>query len=151
MATMRIIYVDGSCNNNGFFPNKGGFGAVILDENENLLDTYYETEENTTNNRQELKAILYAFENYGVKQGDIPIVYSDSNYCVQTFNNWMFNWVKKGWLKSNNQPPENLDLIKKYYNLYQEGYRIDLRKIKGHVGHQWNELADKIATGKEKK
>lgn len=48
---MRIIYVDGSCNNNGFFPNKGGFGAVILDENENLLNTYYETEENTTNNR----------------------------------------------------------------------------------------------------
>ena len=151
MATMRIIYVDGSCNNNGIFPNKGGFGVVILDENENLLNTYYETEENTTNNRQELKAILYAFENYGVKQGDIPIVYSDSNYCVQTFNNWMFNWAKKGWLKSNNQSPENLDLIQKYYNLYQEGYRIELRKIKGHVGHPWNELADKIATGKEKK
>ena len=34
---MRIIYVDGSCNNNGFFPNKGGFGAVILDENENFV------------------------------------------------------------------------------------------------------------------
>ena len=28
------------------------------------------------------------------------------------------------------------------------GYRIDLRKIKGHAGHQWNELADKLATGK---
>ena len=40
----------------------------------------------------ELKAILYAFLNYGVNintnefTNNIPIVYSDSNYCVQTLN-----------------------------------------------------------------
>ena len=35
-----------------------------------------------------------------------------------------------------------------YYDFYNKGYRIDLRKIKGHVGHKYNELADKLATGK---
>ena len=101
----------------------------------------------------EIKAILYTFLNYGININkeefinDIPIVYSDSNYCVQTFNEWMFNWARKGWIKSDKQVPENLDLIQAYYDWYKEGYRIDLRKIKGHAGHEWNELADQLATG----
>jgi ribonuclease HI len=62
----------------------------------------------------------------------------------------MFGWKKRGWLKSNNQVPENLDIIQAYYEWYEKGFRIDLRKIKGHAGHEWNELADKLATGKVK-
>ena len=101
----------------------------------------------------ELKAILYAFLNHWVKEenywnNNIPIVYSDSNYCVQTFNDWMFNWERKGWIKSDKKVPENLDLIQAYSDWYQKGYRIDLRKVKGHSGHRWNEMADGLATGK---
>ena len=101
----------------------------------------------------EIKAILYSFLNYGVNINnsflvDIPIVYSDSNYCVQVFNNWMFNWEKNGWIKSDKKIPENLDLIKAYFDWYQKGYRIDLRKVKGHSTNKWNNLADLLATGK---
>ena len=152
------IYTDGSCTGNGKEINEGGFGVVIIDENENLLYTYKKRNKNTTNNREELRAILYSFLNYGVKIDNkrtgpnniyIPVVYSDSAYCVNTFNSWMFNWAKKGWIKSDNKTPENLDLIQAYYNWYQKGYRIELRKIKGHAGHKWNELADQLATSKE--
>ena len=41
----------------------------------------------------------------------------------------------------------NLDLIKDYYETEKE-VKIDLRKISGHDGHLWNELADGLATGK---
>lgn len=77
-----------------------------------------------------------------------PIVYSDSAYCVNTFNTWMFSWVNSGWYKANKQQPENLDLIQAYYELWLKGHRIDLRKVKGHAGNKWNELADQLATGK---
>lgn len=144
-----IIYTDGSAHPN---PGPGGFGVVALDNSENLLYTYSKQCAGTTNNREELKAILYAFLNHGVKINDwnidVPIVYSDSNYCVQTFNEWMFGWANKGWIKSDKKIPENLDLIQAYYNWYQKGYRIDLRKVKGHSGQKWNELADGLATGK---
>ena len=150
-----IIYVDGSCRGNGKTENMGGYGVVILDDNENLIEAYADYEENTTNNRQELHAILFAMINYGVKtneddwnQVSIPVVYSDSNYCVQTFNEWMFNWARNGWIKSDKKVPENLDLIKIYYEYYQKGYRIDLKKVKGHAGNMWNDLADNLATGK---
>ena len=144
-----IIYTDGSSHPN---PGPGGFGVVVLDNNENLVYTYSKQCADTTNNREELKAILYAFLNHGVKLDDwnmdVPIVYSDSNYCVQTFNDWMFNWARNGWIKSDKKTPENLDLIQAYYEWYQKGYRIDLRKVKGHAGHKWNEMADGLATGK---
>jgi ribonuclease HI len=60
----------------------------------------------------------------------------------------MFNWAKNNWIKSDKKIPENLEIIKEYYNYYNKGYRIDLRKIKGHAGNRYNELADQLATGK---
>ena len=147
-----IIYTDGSAHPN---PGPGGFGVVVLDNNENLLYTYSkQCASPVTNNEMELKAILYTFLNYGININDwninVPIVYSDSNYCVQTFNDWMFKWANNNWIKSDKKVPENLELIQTYYNWYQKGYRIDLRKIKGHNGHLGNELADKLATGEIK-
>ena len=148
-----IIYTDGSAHPN---PGPGGFGVIVLDNDEKIQYIYNKQfeKEKVTNNQMELKAILYAFLNYGVNintnefTNNIPIVYSDSNYCVQTFNSWMFSWANNGWIKSDKKIPENLDLIKAYYNWYQKGYRIDLRKVKGHNGVKWNELADLLATGK---
>ena len=148
-----IIYTDGSAHPN---PGPGGFGVIVLDNDEKIQYIYNKQfeKEKVTNNQMELKAILYAFLNYGVNintnefTNNIPIVYSDSNYCVQTFNSWMFSWANNGWVKSDKKTPENLDLIKAYYDWYQKGYRIDLRKVKGHNGIKWNELADLLATGK---
>jgi len=60
----------------------------------------------------------------------------------------MFNWAQKGWIKSDKKTPENLEIIQAYYNWYQRGKRIELRKIAGHQGNYWNEIADKLATGK---
>ena len=149
-----VIYTDGSCVGNGKAVNSGGYGVIVLDNDEKLLYNYSKRSKNTTNNREEIKAILYSFLNYGVNinnkdfNNNIPIVYSDSSYCVNTFNNWMFNWARNDWIKSDKKIPENLDLIQAFYDWYQKGYRIDLKKVKGHSNNKWNELADKLATGK---
>lgn len=144
------FYTDGSCVNNGKAGASGGYGVVGVDNEGRVQFVRARSETGTTNNRQELKAILYVMLNYGVKcdeWGQPPIVYSDSAYCVNTFNEWMFSWARNGWVKSDKKIPENLDLIQAYYDWYKEGYRIDLRKIKGHAGYTWNELADQLATG----
>ena len=146
------IYVDGSAHPN---PGPGGFGVVVCDMDDNILTTYAHQEDNTTNNAQEMKAILYAIINYGIKQEcsgfeTIPTVYSDSSYAINTFTNWMFSWECNGWVKSDGQIPENLELVKAYYELYHLGYRINLQKVKGHIGIKGNELADKLAKGEIK-
>lgn len=147
---MNILFTDGACSKN---PGPGGFGVVVLDENEQLITTHSEYCDQTTNNREELKAILWAFLKYGVSAATgitPPIVYSDSAYCVNTLTLWMFAWEKRGWLKSDNQTPENLDLIKPFFEYWNKGYRINLQKVKGHNGNKWNEYADGLATGKIK-
>ena len=141
-----IIYTDGSAHPN---PGPGGFGVVVCDDNNNIITTYSKQTNHTTNNREEIKAILWSLLTYG-KSNEEVIVYSDSNYCVQTFTSWMFGWARNGWVKSDKKIPENLDLIQAYYNALNEGYKINLKKVKGHAGNKYNELADGLATGKVK-
>ena len=154
MRKIIYIYTDGSAGPTN--PGPGGFGVVVVNKQNEIIKVYSEKEDNTTNNRMEMKAILYAYHNYGVDITDgsffheVPIVYSDSSYCVNTFTNWIFGWREKGWKKANNQTPENMDLLQEFIELYDSGLRIDLKKIKGHAGHEYNELADKLASGKIK-
>lgn len=147
-----IWYVDGACSKNGSIESSGGYGVIGV-ENDTPIYAYSHFVEGTTNNKEELKAILWTIINHGVNINEedwivVPVVYSDSAYAVNTLNDWMFKWAKNNWTKSDKKTPENLELIQAYYNLYQQGYRIDLRKIKGHSGQKWNEVADKLATGK---
>lgn len=142
---MITIYTDGSAHPN---PGPGGYGVVVV--NNGLLEHVYQKQtDNTTNNREEIKAILYSLIKYG-KNKNTPIVYSDSAYCINIFTNWMFGWERNGWIKSDGKTPENLDLIQAFYDLYQQGYRINLQKVKGHAGNYYNELADDLATGRIK-
>lgn len=144
-----IIYTDGACSANGSKNATGGFGVLVLDDTGNFIDCHQEFSKGTTNNREEIKAILWAFLKYGTLGiWTPPIVYSDSAYCVNTFTIWMNAWERNGWLKSDNTEPLNLDLIKSFYNYQKRGYKIDLRKIKGHAGIKENEIVDGLATGK---
>lgn len=145
-----IIYTDGSSKGN---PGPGGYGVVVVDDNDQLLDCYSHQEPHTTNNRQELKAIIYAMLKYGVPRKKIefgeplPVVYSDSAYAIGTLTEWAFNWKMFGWKKNDFTEPKNIDLVQGYFEWYDKDYRIDLKKVKGHSGILWNEVADKLATG----
>ena len=142
------IYTDGSCRYN---PGPGGFGVIVLNDYDEVVDYHAEQSEETTNNREELKAILWAFLKYGVPADagvpNFPTVYSDSAYCINTFTNWMFSWAKNGWIKSDKKVPENLDLIQMFYHRWNQGYRINFQKVKGHSGEKWNEMVDRLAKG----
>ena len=137
------IYTDGSCLGN---PGPGGFGVIVVD-NDVVIDAYSDREPRTKDNREEVKGIICALEHYGAKEGDffVPIVYSDSSYCVNSFNSWINSWKANGWVRAGGKKLENLDLIK-IYDMLRQDYKIDLRKIKGHDGELYNELADALAT-----
>ena len=144
-----IIYTDGACSRN---PGPGNWGLVAVDS---------ETDEVvaagtggrikwTTNNEMELKAILVALKEYGVDQDEFqyPVVYTDSNYAFKTLTEWYQGWKRNGWKRPKNQLIANLELIQEYDALWESGKRIELRWVRGHNGNRWNEIADKLATGK---
>lgn len=135
------VYVDGSAHPN---PGPGGFGVVVVDDSEEYVyNIYSKSCDNTTNNREELKAILWAAYHCSSLIGNrLNTVYSDSAYAINTLNNWMYNWESRGWLKGDGGVPENLDLIKAYFDWEEKGHFIKLEKVRGHNGVYYNELAD---------
>lgn len=144
---MRVYYTDGSATGNGTENSVGGFGIVEVDENNNILWEYQENNlKYETNNSMELTAILYALNHIEIEETSFikPIIYSDSAYCVNLINNWMYSWERNGWKRPKNQEVKNLDLIKQIFELAN---LAEIRKVKGHSDNKWNEYADKLATG----
>lgn len=109
----------------------------------------------TTNNRMELTAILLALRNIEQKQDFLQTtytIYSDSAYCVNLCNTWMYSWERMGWQRMKHKPVENLDLVREIYSLITKLKGIvTIEKVAGHQGVYWNEQADKMAVKAKEK
>lgn len=145
---MKNIYTDGSCSKN---PGAGAFSIIIF--NNNIVSYVYREDcEQTTNNREELKAIIKAIEYSKENLEESFIIYTDSAYAERSINDWMYRWYYNDWKNSKNQTVENLDLIKILYNHCNiEFPNFSIEKVKGHNGCIGNELADAAATKNIKK
>lgn len=147
---MIEIYTDGSCLKN---PGLGGYGIVIK-ENKKIIFIYQERSDGeTTNNRMELSAILKALElTQKWFKNEQCVIYSDSSYCVRSFNEWLSKWAISNWKNSKEQIVENLDLMQELYKYHQIDFpNFCIKKIPGHCGIIENEIADALATDNKKK
>lgn len=146
-----IIYTDGSCKGNGTMQSYGGFGVVVVNDNNTILTCYKSQRKNTTNNKEELLALLVGFKIAEQDKKNIYHIYSDSQYAIRCYSEWSDIWSKNGWIKSNKSPILNLEIIKMGYNIYKNTDNICLHYVKGHNNILYNELADSLATNNYKK
>jgi ribonuclease HI len=133
------LFTDGSCDNN---PGPGGWGFVWVD-NDAVIEERHGEAPDTTNNRMELQALIEGYKTIP-EDADVTI-YSDSQLCVNTVNQWAAGWRKRGW-KRKTGPIKNLELVKELYALAGRHPRVKLEWIRAHVGSKWNEYADALAT-----
>lgn len=145
---IKVFFTDGSCRKN---PGPGGYGIIhtITKETgiELVLGITNQTEEETTNNREEIKAILNVFEIAANDPDNEYIIYSDSAYCVNMINSWIWTWAKNNWKNSKKVIVENYDLVKELYSyLNKDFFNCQVKKCNGHAGIIENELADALAT-----
>ena len=138
------IYTDGACSGN---PGIGGYCAILMcDGVEKVVSGY---EENTTNNRMELRAVIEGLK--CLKFKCIVNVYSDSQYIVDAFNlKWINSWQENGWRNSNKKDVKNLDLWQELLN-YVNKHQVAFIKVKGHSDNEYNNRCDKIAVEEYKK
>jgi ribonuclease HI len=131
------IFTDGACRGN---PGPGGWGALLRFGGEEK--TLFGGEQDTTNNRMELTAVIEALR--ALKRPCDVTLTSDSTYVLKGIQEWMPNWKKRGWKTASKKPVKNVDLWKKLDVLIVE-HKIDWQWVKGHSGHPENELADQLA------
>lgn len=143
-------YCDGACSGN---PGPGGWAAVRLTTKEEgtYINYKFDHVEDTTNNRMELTAILYVLNQIERNIDSFYLIYSDSAYVVNICQDWIWKWAENDWRRSRNKPIENLDLIKKIYNLLKGNNRVKIEKVNGHAGVLGNELADALAANNKAK
>ena len=133
------IYTDGACSGN---PGPGGWGAVIIDQDDKQKNISG-SEKNTTNNRMELLAAIMSLKK--IKTNSEVVIFTDSTYVKNGITEWMKNWKKSGWKNSSKKPVKNKDLWEKLDKLCDSN-RVSWKWVKGHSTNEFNNLADELAT-----
>ena len=136
MKTVNI-YTDGACRGN---PGDGGWGVLI--KYENTSKEIYGGEKNTTNNKMELMAAIEGLK--ALNESCKVNLTTDSKYVMQGITSWIDNWKKNNWKSSTKKDVKNKDLwllLDKYVSMHE----IKWFWVKGHSGHEGNEIADMLA------
>jgi len=131
------IYTDGACRGN---PGVGGWGASL--SYNGTHKEIYGGEQETTNNRMELTAVIEALK--ALKEPSDLTINSDSKYVLSGINEWMPNWKKRNWKTASRKPVKNVDLWQQLDAQIQP-HKIKWVWVKGHSGNPGNDRADELA------
>jgi len=132
------VFTDGSCEGN---PGPGGWGFVWVEDDEIRTEASGNSPA-TTNNRMELTALIEAYK--ALPPDAETTIFSDSEICVKTINEWAAGWEARGWRRKTG-PIKNLELVQALYRLARAHPRVTLRWIRAHDGSRWNEYVDALA------
>lgn len=120
------LYTDGGYSMSANF---GAFAYVVLQDGE-LLHKHAEKIEHETNNRAEIKAILYGVQS--LPDNSEVEVFSDSQYAL-------------GVLSGRYKAKKNPDLVNKYKKMVATKHMVvSYNWVRGHNGDKWNELCDQL-------
>jgi len=144
-----VAYTDGSASK-----SRSGYGFVVLVDDEKIYEGAGTGATGTTNQQMELAAVIEALDwinnNCDIDDRSTITIYSDSAYIINCYTDkWYVNWMSNGWKNSKGEDVANI-LSWRYLIKYFQKPNYDFQKVKGHSGHVYNELADKLATGKNK-
>ena len=125
------IYTDGACHGS---TKVGGIGIVFVKDNK-VIYKFNKQFTNTTNNRMEIYAVIYALHAISKPMDSINI-YSDSQYVLGCITK---NWNRK----------QNTDIWQIFDKVYSKAKtlcsRIQFNWVKGHNTNEFNNISDKLA------
>lgn len=124
MSRQVMLYVDGACKGN---PGPGGWAAVLRcgEHTKELVGGA----DHTTNNRMELQAVLEGLK--ALKKRSVVKLVTDSQYVIHMLNGA--------------RAKANQDLVEELRQLAGQ-HQVQAQWVKGHNGHELNELADELAS-----
>ena len=130
MTATVIAYTDGACSGN---PGAGAW-AYRVEWPDGSIDEDAGGEMETTNNREELKAVREALRHIRERIGDDP----SWRIVVRTDSLGVINWLTRAWKRK-----KNLDLYPTIDPLIDA--RVRFEHVRGHSGIPGNERVDSLA------
>ncbi len=136
------LFTDGGCSGN---PGPGGWGYVLRHLASGKEKEDSGADENTTNNRMELIAVIQGLE--ALKRPCDVELFTDSVYVGKGMSEWMPKWKANGWRRREGKewkPVKNLELWQRLDELITR-HRVKYTRVAGHSGHPENERCDQLA------
>ena len=133
----KIVYTDGSCTN-----HQGGYAVISIDGDKEDVEYGPVPIFPCTNQKAELYAILRALQ---INSDDNLIIRTDSMYSKKAVTEWIYTWMRNGWITSNKTPVENRELIEDIYKLLQQRKHVSIEHVYGHKNDHYNNMADTLA------
>ena len=130
MTATVIVYTDGACSGN---PGAGAW-AYRIEWPDGAIDEAAVGGLETTNNREELKAVREALLRIRARTGDDPAW----RIVVRTDSLGVINWLTGSWKRK-----KNLDLYPTIDPLIDS--RVRFEHVRGHSGNPGNERVDGLA------
>jgi len=117
------LYIGVSVNKD---KTQGAIGVAIYDEEHQLADSFAVlVDRNIDSTELELTAIVeclrYAFND--------DAIYSTSDFCVRGYNEWLDDWKRRGWRKSDKKPVAYRQLWQLVDEERSEKF-VDVRKLR---------------------
>ncbi|MBX7168321.1 MAG: ribonuclease HI [Pirellulales bacterium] len=137
-----VLFTDGACSGN---PGPGGWAYILRHPGSGKEVEQSGAEEETTNNRMELTAVVRGLEAL-TRPARVELV-TDSNYVGKGLTEWMAKWKANDWQRRDGKrlvPVKNEDLWRKLDELVAQ-HRLTFTHVAGHSGHPENERCDELA------
>jgi ribonuclease HI len=136
------LFADGACSGN---PGPGGWAFVLRHAASGTELERSGGEEETTNNRMELTAVIHGLEALK-RRAEVEVV-TDSVYVGKGFSEWLPKWKANGWRRREGDrfaPIKNEDLWRRLDELIAR-HAVRFTHVRGHQGHVENERCDALA------
>ena len=132
------LYTDGACKGN---PGNGGWACILKaqDGTETVLSGGMP---DTTNNQMELMAAIEGLK--ALKEPCNVNLTTDSKYVMDGITSWIDNWKKNNWKNAAKKEVKNKDLWIEL-DKFRLQHNVEWHWVKGHSGHEKNEIADLLA------
>lgn len=135
-----VLFTDGACSGN---PGPGGWAFILRHPASGKEKEEAGGEEETTNNRMELTAVIRGLE--ALKRPTVVELVTDSEYVGRGLTEWMAKWKAHQWRRGSS-PVKNVDLWRRLDELATM-HRVIFTHVRGHSGHPENERCDQLAVG----
>jgi ribonuclease HI len=137
------LWTDGACSGN---PGPGGWAFVLVARRwDGMIIKQLEGrggEQDTTNNRMEMSAVLQGLG--ALSRPTAVTIIPDSSYLTNAFvAGWLVKWQRNGW-KSGRKPVKNQDLWLALLEAVAP-HTVTWERVKGHASSVLNNRCDQLA------
>lgn len=134
-----IAYADGSCIGN---PGCAG-SAFTLSLPEGTVVEWQRHHPAGTNITAEMEALVDCLTYLHPDQP--AVIRTDNEMLAKGYNEWLPNWIAKGWRKAKGKPVLNVEIWKRIVALKDAHPKVRVEWVRGHNGNAGNERADTLA------